>query len=65
LEAAPKTAKPVERRLFPVVREVTDSVAAAAGDPRLTERTWVLITESPEGSWGINGFGKRRRRRGG
>ena len=21
----------------------------------LTERTWVLITESPEGGWGING----------
>src|ERR1700716_3756218 len=38
-----------------VVREVTDIVAAAAGDPTLTERTWVLITESPEGGWGING----------
>ena len=32
-----------------VVRELTDIVAAAAGDPTLTERTWVLITESPEG----------------
>ena len=31
-----------------VVRELTDIVAAAAGDPALTERTWVLITESPE-----------------
>lgn len=38
-----------------VVRELTDIVAAAAGDPTLTERTWVLITESPEGGWGING----------
>jgi len=38
-----------------VVRELTDIVAAAAGDPSLTERTWVLITESPEGGWGING----------
>jgi phenylpyruvate tautomerase PptA (4-oxalocrotonate tautomerase family) len=38
-----------------VVRELTDLVAAAAGDPTLTERTWVLITESPEGGWGING----------
>jgi phenylpyruvate tautomerase PptA (4-oxalocrotonate tautomerase family) len=38
-----------------VVRELTDIVAAAAGDPRLVERTWVLITESPEGGWGING----------
>lgn len=38
-----------------VVRELTNIVAAAAGDPQLTERTWVLITESPEGGWGING----------
>jgi phenylpyruvate tautomerase PptA (4-oxalocrotonate tautomerase family) len=38
-----------------VVRELTDIVAAAAGDPGLTERTWVLITESPDGGWGING----------
>jgi phenylpyruvate tautomerase PptA (4-oxalocrotonate tautomerase family) len=38
-----------------VVKELTDIVAAAAGDPSLTERTWVLITESPEGGWGING----------
>ncbi len=38
-----------------VVRELTDIVAAAAGDPTLTERTWVLITEAPEGGWGING----------
>jgi phenylpyruvate tautomerase PptA (4-oxalocrotonate tautomerase family) len=38
-----------------VVRELTDIVATAAGDASLTERTWVLITESPEGGWGING----------
>ena len=38
-----------------VVKELTDIVAAAAGDPSLVERTWVLITESPEGGWGING----------
>ncbi len=38
-----------------VVRELTDIVAAAAGDPTLTDRTWVLITESPEGGWGISG----------
>jgi phenylpyruvate tautomerase PptA (4-oxalocrotonate tautomerase family) len=38
-----------------VVRELTDIVAAAAGDPTLSERTWVLITESPEGGWGIGG----------
>jgi phenylpyruvate tautomerase PptA (4-oxalocrotonate tautomerase family) len=38
-----------------VVRELTDIVSAAAGDPSQAERTWVLITESPEGGWGING----------
>jgi phenylpyruvate tautomerase PptA (4-oxalocrotonate tautomerase family) len=38
-----------------VVKELTEIVAAAAGDPSLTERTWVLITESPEGGWGIDG----------
>ncbi len=38
-----------------VVRELTDIVAAAAGDSTLTDRTWVLITESPEGGWGMNG----------
>jgi hypothetical protein len=32
-----------------VVRELTDIVAAAAGDPTLTDRTWVLIYESPDG----------------
>ncbi len=38
-----------------VVKELTEIVAAAAGDQALTKRTWVLITESPEGGWGING----------
>ncbi len=38
-----------------VVRELTDIVAAAANDASLVDRTWVLITESPEGGWGING----------
>jgi phenylpyruvate tautomerase PptA (4-oxalocrotonate tautomerase family) len=38
-----------------VVRELTDIVAVAAGDATLIDRTWVLITESPEGGWGING----------
>ena len=38
-----------------VVKELTEIVATAAGDPTLPERTWVLITESPEGGWGING----------
>jgi phenylpyruvate tautomerase PptA (4-oxalocrotonate tautomerase family) len=38
-----------------VVKELTEIVAAAAGDPTLTNRTWVLISESPDGGWGING----------
>ena len=28
---------------------------AAASDAALAERTWVLLTESPEGGWGIAG----------
>jgi phenylpyruvate tautomerase PptA (4-oxalocrotonate tautomerase family) len=38
-----------------VVKELTEIVAAAAGDLSLRDRTWVLITESPEGGWGIDG----------
>jgi phenylpyruvate tautomerase PptA (4-oxalocrotonate tautomerase family) len=38
-----------------VVKELTETIAAAAGDPGLVERTWVLLTESPEGGWGIAG----------
>ena len=38
-----------------VVNELTEIVARAAGDPTLAQRTWVLLTESPEGGWGIAG----------
>jgi phenylpyruvate tautomerase PptA (4-oxalocrotonate tautomerase family) len=38
-----------------VVKELTEIVVDAAGDPSLSERTWVLLTESPEGGWGIAG----------
>ena len=38
-----------------VVKELTNIVSDAAGDPTLRERTWVLLTESPEGGWGIAG----------
>jgi len=38
-----------------VVRQFTDLVAAAAGDPSLTARTWVLLTEAIEGGWGLGG----------
>jgi phenylpyruvate tautomerase PptA (4-oxalocrotonate tautomerase family) len=38
-----------------VVRQLTDLVAAAAGDPSLPERTWILLTEAPDGGWGLAG----------
>jgi phenylpyruvate tautomerase PptA (4-oxalocrotonate tautomerase family) len=38
-----------------VVSELTEIVATAAGDSSLRERTWVLLTEAPEGGWGIAG----------
>jgi phenylpyruvate tautomerase PptA (4-oxalocrotonate tautomerase family) len=38
-----------------VVKEMTELVAKHAGDPTLVERTWVLITEAPDGGWGIDG----------
>lgn len=38
-----------------VVRQLTNLVAAAAGDPSLPERTWVLLTEAPDGGWGLAG----------
>jgi len=38
-----------------VVKELTEIVAAAAGDPELAQRTWVLLAEAPEGGWGVAG----------
>jgi phenylpyruvate tautomerase PptA (4-oxalocrotonate tautomerase family) len=38
-----------------VVRQFTDLIAGAAGDPALTDRTWVLLTEAPDGGWGLAG----------
>jgi phenylpyruvate tautomerase PptA (4-oxalocrotonate tautomerase family) len=38
-----------------VVSELTEIVAAAGGDPSLALRTWVLLTESPDGGWGVAG----------
>lgn len=37
------------------VRRLTAAVADAAGDPTLQERTWVLLTETYDGGWGIAG----------
>jgi phenylpyruvate tautomerase PptA (4-oxalocrotonate tautomerase family) len=38
-----------------VVSQLTAIVAAAAGDPSLAGRTWVLLTEAPDGGWGLAG----------
>ncbi len=42
------------------VAEMTEIVATAAADPSLRERTWVLVTESPDGGWGIGGHAYTR-----
>lgn len=38
-----------------VVARLTALVAEAAGGPDLADRTWVLLTEAPEGGWGLWG----------
>jgi phenylpyruvate tautomerase PptA (4-oxalocrotonate tautomerase family) len=38
-----------------VVEQFTDIVADAAGRPDLKQRTWVLLTEAPDGGWGLWG----------
>jgi phenylpyruvate tautomerase PptA (4-oxalocrotonate tautomerase family) len=38
-----------------VVQRLTAVVADAAGDRSLTDRTWVLLTEAPDGGWGLHG----------
>ncbi len=38
-----------------LVEQLTALVATAAGDPTLPERTWVLLTEAPDGGWGLSG----------
>ncbi|HXJ64274.1 MAG TPA: hypothetical protein VNN79_11015 [Actinomycetota bacterium] len=38
-----------------VVERLTAIVANAAGDPSRIDRTWVLLTEAPNGGWGLGG----------
>jgi phenylpyruvate tautomerase PptA (4-oxalocrotonate tautomerase family) len=38
-----------------VVSQFTAMIASAAGDPALSERTWVLLTEAVQGGWGLLG----------
>jgi phenylpyruvate tautomerase PptA (4-oxalocrotonate tautomerase family) len=37
------------------VSRFTEIIAEAAGDPSIAERTWVLLTETYDGGWGIAG----------
>ena len=43
-----------DKQLAAVAR-LTAVVVEAAGDPSLTDRTWVLLTEAPDGGWGLAG----------
>ena len=38
-----------------VVNQLTQIIAQAAADPTIVERTWVLLTEAPDGGWGLKG----------
>ncbi len=38
-----------------MVEQLTNIAADAAGDPSLASRTWVLLTEAPDGGWGLRG----------
>src|SRR5579859_5651274 len=38
-----------------VVERLTAIAVDAAGDPALAGRTWVLLTEAPDGGWGLAG----------
>ena len=38
-----------------VVERLTSIAADAADDPSLASRTWVLLTEAPDGGWGLAG----------
>jgi phenylpyruvate tautomerase PptA (4-oxalocrotonate tautomerase family) len=39
-----------------VVEQLTRIAADSAGDPTLTDRTWVLLTEAVQGGWGLAGY---------
>ena len=38
-----------------VVSQLTQIIAQAAADPSIVERTCVLLTEAPQGGWGLKG----------
>jgi phenylpyruvate tautomerase PptA (4-oxalocrotonate tautomerase family) len=39
-----------------LIQEISDIVARAAGDPAQRERTFVLISETAQGGWGLAGL---------
>ena len=43
------------RKQLAVVERLTSIAVEAAGDPALASRTWVLLTEAPDGGWGLGG----------
>ena len=47
-----------EKQLTAVV-ELTRVASEAANDPSLADRTWVLLTEAPDGGWGLGGHAYR------
>jgi phenylpyruvate tautomerase PptA (4-oxalocrotonate tautomerase family) len=38
-----------------VVARLTELIAGAAGNPPAPERIWVVLTEAPDGAWGLWG----------
>jgi phenylpyruvate tautomerase PptA (4-oxalocrotonate tautomerase family) len=42
-----------------LVGKMTDLIKAAANDPELKTRTWVLLTEAAPGGWGLWGHALR------
>lgn len=36
-------------------RQLTDAITEAVGDPSQADRTWVILTETYDGGWGIAG----------
>jgi len=40
------------------VRRLTAVVADAAGDPTVAERTWVQLTQTYDGGWGLGGHAR-------
>ena len=55
LASAVMKVEQVPDKQLAVVAQLTAIVADAAGDPSLAGRTRVLLTEAPDGGWGLAG----------